>query len=83
MTEEQMIEARRLHEAGRSHLEIARCLTGVTHRQVEIMLGPMPHKPDWMAPKLRAWWMQQPWVWRPDNPNPIEAPWERVSNEWF
>ena len=78
-----MTEVRRLHEAGYSHLEITRCLTGVKHREIEAMLGLFEGKPDHMSPKLRAWWMQQPWVWRPDNMNPTEAPWERVSNEWF
>jgi hypothetical protein len=55
----------------------------VSYREIENMLGPMPHPEDRMPPKLREWWMQQPWVWRPDNKEPIEAPWERVSREWF
>lgn len=83
MTPDQATEARALRAAGHSNLSITRCLSGVTHHEVEDLLGAMPHPPDHMSPALRAWWMQQPWVWRPDNQNPIEAPWERVSREWF
>jgi len=83
MTEAQVAEARQLRAAGHSNLSVARCISGVGLRAVEDLLGPMPHPPDRLSPALRAWWMQQPWVWRPDNQTPIEAPWERVSREWF
>lgn len=83
MTEAQIAEARRLRAAGRSNMEIARCITGVGYRAVEDLLGPMPHTSAGFSPALQAWWYQQPWVWRPDNQTPIEAPWERISYERF
>lgn len=79
MTEAQETEIRRLRTAGRSLLYISACVDGVTYRQIEALLGSEPVKSDWMSPALRAWWMQQSWVWRPDNKNPTEAPWERLT----
>ena len=83
MTTTQIDEIRRLRENGASLLHISRCVDGVSHREIEDLLGPEPHPQDHMSPKLRQWWMQQSWVWRPDNQQPTEAPWERVSREWF
>ncbi len=83
MTPTQEAEIRRLRENGASLLYISRCVDGVSYREIEDLLGPEPHPQDRMPPKLRQWWMQQPWVWRPDNLQPTEAPWERVSREWF
>lgn len=79
MTELQEAEVRRLRAAGRSLFYISACVDGVTYREIEDLLGPEPSAPDHLSPALRAWWMQQPWVWRPDNQNPIEAPWERLT----
>ena len=83
MTPAQETEIRRLRENGASLLYIARCVDGVSYREIEDLFGPEPHPQDHMSPKLRQWWMQQSWVWRPDNQQPTEAPWERVSREWF
>lgn len=83
MTELQQTEIRELQAKGYSNLYISACIDGVSYREIEDLLGPIPHPEDRMPPKLRDWWMQQPWVWRPDNKEPIEAPWERVSREWF
>lgn len=83
MTTTQIDEIFRLRENGASLLYISRCVDGVSYREIEDLLGPEPHPQDHMPPKLRQWWMQQPWVWRPDNQQPIEAPWERVSREWY
>ncbi len=83
MTPTQESEIRELAGKGYSHLYISACVDGVSYREIEGLLGPLPHKADPFSVKLREWWMQQPWVWRPDNKEPIEAPWERVSREWF
>ena len=83
MTELQHQEVLALKQRGYSHCYISACVDGVSYREIEDLFGPMPHPKDHMTPKLREWWWQQPWVWRPDNTNPIEAPWERVSREWF
>lgn len=78
MSPQQEAEIRRLRDAGRSLLYISACVDGVSYREIEDLLGPEPQKPDHLSPALRRWWMQQPWVWRPDNKDPIEAPWERL-----
>lgn len=83
MTEAQITEARQLRAAGHSNLSVTRCLSDVRLQEVEDLLGPMPAHADQFSPALRVWWNQQPWVWRPDNQAPAEAPWERVSREWF
>ena len=82
MTTAQETEIQRLRAKGYSNLYISACVDGVSYRELEDKYPTPPHV-DRMAPKLREWWMQQDWVWRPDNKNPIEAPWERVSREWF
>lgn len=78
MTPDQESEIRRLRGCGMSLFYISTCIDGVTYREIEDLLGPEPHAPDRMPPALREWWMRQPWVWRPDNTNPTEAPWERL-----
>lgn len=78
MTPAQEAEIRALHAKGRDLCYISACVDGVTYREIEDMLGMPAPTPDKFSPALRAWWNQQPWVWRPDNLNPIEAPWERV-----
>ena len=82
MTEYQKQEVYRLqaaHGPQWSALGITRCLDNVDYREIEQLLGERKPTPDVFSPALRAWWMQQPWVWRPDNPNPITAPWERIT----
>jgi hypothetical protein len=83
MTPEHQSEVQRLRGKGYSLCYISACVDGVSYHEIEDFLGPEPHSGDWMAPALREWWMQQPWVWRTDNTNPIEAPWERISYEHF
>jgi len=78
MTPDQEATVRELRGRGRSLPYIAACVDGVSFREIEALLGPEPHPEDRFSPALRAWWMQQPWVWRPDNKTPIEAPWERL-----
>lgn len=78
MTSAQEAEICALHAKGCSLYYIATCVDGVTYQEVENLLGMPTPNPDKFSPALRAWWNQQPWVWRPDNRNPIEAPWERV-----
>jgi hypothetical protein len=83
MTEAVKDEILALHAKGYSNGYISNCVDGATWREIEDLLGSPQTHPDLMSPALRAWWMQQPWVWRPDNQEPIEAPWERVSREWY
>ena len=78
MTEAQTAEIHRLRRLGRSLPYISACIYGVSYHEIEELCGPEKHPADLMSPALRTWWMQQPWVWRPDNPCPIEAPWERL-----
>lgn len=82
MTDLQKAEVSRLKEKGYSNLYISACIDGVSYREIEADF-PTPTVPDRFSPALRAWWNQQSWVWRPDNTVPTEAPWERVSREWF
>lgn len=83
MTPELELNVRELRGKGYSLCYISACVDGVSYREIEDLLGPEPHAPDRFSPALRQWWMQQPWVWRPDNQNPIEAPWERITNELY
>lgn len=82
MAPDLLTKAQRLIDAGHSPMSAARCLDGVSYRDIELHIWKPEHKPT-RTPKLEAWWMQQPWCWRPDNTEPIEAPWERVTREWF
>jgi hypothetical protein len=78
MTNDQKVEIKELLDRGHSPLSAARCIDGVDYREIEEYFGAVPRPADWMSPALRAWWTQQPWVWRPDNRNPTTAPWERL-----
>lgn len=80
MTEQQAKLALEMRLDGYSNLSIARCLSGVSYLEIEAQFGPMPHAGDRMSPAVRDWWHQQPWVWRPDNKQPMEASWERIGN---
>jgi hypothetical protein len=76
--------AKELFEAGtHSALSIARCLDGVHYREVEEAFDWPPAKPKRFSDAYWEWHKQQPWVWRPDNREPIEAPWERLSREFY
>jgi hypothetical protein len=84
MTPEQYEEAKALYESGRhSPLSIARCLTGVSYREIEAAFdwpaAPVDNRPE----AYKKWLTSQPWVWRPDNQNPTEAPWERTTREFY
>lgn len=79
MTPDQLTEAKELLDRGHSPMSAARCMSGVTYRQIADAFGEVSHPTDRMSPALRKWWWQQPWVWRPDNREPVEAPWERVK----
>lgn len=72
-----------LHAKGYSNMFISACVDGATFYEIEELLGSPKPSPDRFSPALRAWWNQQPWVWRPDNTEPVEAPWERVSYELY
>lgn len=81
MTPEHESTVRELRGKGYSLCYISACVDGANYREIEDLLGPEPHTSDRFSSALRQWWVQQPWVWRPDNQNPIEAPWERITNE--
>jgi hypothetical protein len=83
MTEDAKADVLALHAKGRSNCYISACVDGASYREIEDLLGAPVATPDIFSPALRAWWNQQPWVWRPDNTEPIEAPWERVSREFY
>jgi hypothetical protein len=83
MTDATKEEILKLHAKGYSNCFISACVDNATYYEIEDLLGAPKPGPDQMSPALRAWWLQQPWVWRPDNTEPIEAPWERVSREWY
>lgn len=78
MTPEQRTTILELEARNLSHYYISACVDGVSFGEIEDFLGPKAHPKDPMSPALRSWWMQQPWVWRPDNQIPSEAPWERL-----
>lgn len=83
MTDAVKEEILKLHAKGYSNCYISACIDAASLRDIEDLVGCPQPAPDKLSPALRAWWMQQPWVWRPDNPEPIEAPWERVSYELY
>lgn len=79
MTPEQKAEAASLLIQGHTPLSASRCMTDVSWQEIleEFPDAAPKHTPS-KSPALMEWWIQQPWVWRPDNQNPIEAPWERL-----
>lgn len=84
MTPEWHDEAKALYETGRhSALSISRCLDGVSHREIEALFDFPAHPQDDRPAAYKAWLLNQPWVWRPDNQNPTEAPWERTTREFY
>jgi hypothetical protein len=83
MTPENYEAAKRLYETGRhSALSIARCLTGVSFREIEAAFEFPAHPVDNRPESFKEFLRSQPWVWRPDNQNPTEAPWERIAREY-
>lgn len=78
MTDKQRAEVEQLMVQGHSPLSAARCMANIPYREIEEEFGTVPHPADIFSPALRHWWNQQPWIWRPDNKNPIEASWERI-----
>jgi hypothetical protein len=84
MTPEQHAEAKALYETGRhSAMSIARCIDGVSRREIEAAFDFPGHPTDNRPEGYKKWLQSQPWVWRPDNQNPTEAPWERTSREFY
>lgn len=82
MTELQHAEVSKLKAKGYSNLYISACVDNVSYQQIEAAF-PTQYPGERFSPAYQAWRMQQPWVWRPDNKQPTEAPWERISREWF
>ena len=84
MTSEQFEEAKRLHATGRySAMAISRCLTGVSYREIEAAFEFPEHPADNRPESYKEFLRSQPWVWRPDNQDPTEAPWERTTREFY
>jgi hypothetical protein len=79
MTPDQSAKVKELLDKGHTPMSAARCLDGISYREIADEFGEVPHPADRLSPALRRWWMQQSWVWRPDNREPIEAPWERIK----
>jgi hypothetical protein len=78
MTKYEHDEVAALLERGHSPLSAARCMTSVSYSEIESTFGSVPYPEDRVSPAFKDWLMQQPWIWRPDNQNPIAAPWERL-----
>lgn len=79
MTPEQKADVASLLIEGHTPMSAARCFSGISYLEIleEFPDAAPKHKPS-KPPALWDWWIKQPWVWRPDNQNPIEAPWERI-----
>ena len=80
MTPEQLQRATELHAEGHSALAIARCLTGVNHREIEQHFEFPEHvKHFGFTAGFAKWLMEEcEYTWRPDNQNAPDAPWARV-----
>ena len=79
MTPDQKAEVEGLLGRGHTPMSASRCMSGVTYKDIVDEFGDVPHPKDPFSPAFRKWYWQQPWVWRPDNKQPIEAPWERIA----
>lgn len=81
MTSEQRNEAELLWRRGYSPLSIARCLTGVSYRDIEAEFDfDSQEHPAYCghSPGFYKWLMEEcPSTWRPGNPTPENAPWSR------
>jgi hypothetical protein len=64
-------------------MAIARCLTGVNFREIEAAFDFPKHPEDNRPESFKKFLLSQPWVWRPDNQQPTEAPWERTTREFY
>tara|TARA_A100001515_G_scaffold85789_2_gene68169 strand:+ start:219 stop:473 length:255 start_codon:yes stop_codon:yes gene_type:complete len=82
MTFEQAQEAIRLRKRGHTPMSIARCLSDVSTADVIDFFGePWPKHPDHcgFSPNFYRWLMDDcEYTWRPNNPNPKDAPWSRI-----
>jgi hypothetical protein len=80
MTFDQMQQAAAMHSRGHSALSIARCLTGVSYREIEQHFD-FPECPEHFGFTAGfAKWLKEdcPYTWRPDNQDAPDAPWSRV-----
>lgn len=80
ITSEEWEWIRERKAAGQSHMSIARCFgPRVTVAVLDAEFGREPHKPHFGFTRSFAKWLMEecPYTWRPDNPNPPEAPWAR------
>jgi len=82
MTEEQIKEATMMKAKGYSAMSIARCLTGVHYKEITEYFGDTwsKHQPHGgFSPGFYKWLMEECiYTWRPNNPNPPDAPWSRI-----
>ncbi len=75
-------EALDLYKRGHSALSIARCLTGVNHREIEAQFD-FPAHPEYCghSPGFYKWLMEEcEYTWRPSNPDAPDAPWSKHPN---
>lgn len=68
-------------QQGYTPLSIARCLTGVSYKEIEAKFDfdNQKHPPYCgHSPGFFKWLMEDcPYTWRPSNPAPKDAPWSR------
>lgn len=79
MTPDQKNEAELLWRRGYTPLSIARCLTGVSYREIEAAFdfSHQKHPENFgFTAGFAKWLMEEcPYTWRANNPNPADAPW--------
>lgn len=74
-----------MRERGHSPMSIARCLTGVSYKEIEAEFdfGHQTHPSHCgFSEGFYRWLMDDcPYTWRPDNTNAPDAPWSRAAHE--
>lgn len=80
MTFDQMQQATAMHSRGHSALSIARCLTGVSYREIEQHFDFPKHPEHFGFTRGFAKWLMEDceYTWRPNNQDAPDAPWGRV-----
>ena len=79
LIDEQKIAIQGLLDRGHTLMSASRCIGSNSYGAIrQAFPEPYPHTPTRAELDPSGAWMQHPWIWRQDNQNPTEAPWERT-----
>jgi len=79
LTDNQKLRIQELIDGGHTLLSASRCIGGGSYSAIQkVFSDPYAHTPTRAELDPSGAWAQHSWIWRQDNQNPTEAPWERI-----